>query len=88
MGLNHSIYSPDFVIITEGKKQDISVDRIFNFPKENLVAMNKRYNDYALYKHLKDKTVCFVTRLKGKDLTSDQTIDFTDPKSPRNLQFG
>lgn len=92
VGLNHSGYLPEFVTITEGKQHDVNVGRMLNFPKGSLVAIDKAYNDYAWYKQLTDKGVFFVTRLKsnakfrvvdkrpvlkGKGLTSDQTIEFT-----------
>jgi putative transposase len=95
VGLNHAGYLPEFVTITEGKKHDVTVGRMLNFPKGSIVAIDKAYNDYAWYKQLTDKEIFFVTRLKSnakyriikrrlvlkdKDLTSDQTIEFTGPR--------
>ena len=95
VGLNHAGYLPEFVTITEGKKHDVTVGRILNFPKGSIVAIDKAYNDYAWYKQLTDKEIFFVTRLKtnakyriierrpvlkDKGLTCDQTIEFTGPK--------
>jgi Transposase DDE domain/Domain of unknown function (DUF4372) len=92
VGLNHAGYLPEFVTITEGKDHDVTVGRILNFPKGSIVAIDKAYNDYAWYKQLTDKGIYFVTRLKsnanfrivcrrpvlkGKGVTSDQTIEFT-----------
>jgi putative transposase len=92
VGLNHAGYLPEFVTITEGKKHDVTVGRMLNFPKGSIVAIDKAYNDYAWYKQLTDKDIFFVTRLKSnakyriterrsvlkdKGLTSDQTIEFT-----------
>ncbi len=94
VGLNHAGYLPEFVTITEGKKHDVTVGRILNFPKGSIVAIDKAYNDYAWYKQLTDKDIFFVTRLKSnakyriikrrsvlknKGLTCDQTIEFTGP---------
>lgn len=94
VGLNHAGHLPEFVTITEGKKHDVTVDRMFNFPKGSVVAIDKAYNDYAWYKPLTDKEVSFVTRLKSnakyrvverrsvlksKGLTCDRTIAFTCP---------
>lgn len=91
VGLNHAGYLPEFVTITEGKKHDVTVGRMLNFPKGSIVAIDKAYNDYAWYKQLTDKGIFFVTRLKSnakfrvinrrsvhkeKGLTSDQTIEF------------
>lgn len=92
VGLNHAGYLPEFVTITDGKKQDISVGRTLQFPKGSIVAIDKGYNDYAWYKRLTDKEIFFVTRLKtnakhrvthrrsvlkNKGLICDQTIEFT-----------
>ncbi len=92
VGLNHAGYLPEFVTLTEGKKHDITVGRILNFPKGSIVAIDKAYNDYSWYKQLTDNGIFFVTRLKtnakyrvvkrcdvlrSKGLTSDQTIEFT-----------
>jgi putative transposase len=92
VGLNHAGYLPEFVTVTEGKKHDITVGRILQFPKGSIVAIDKAYNDYSWYKHLTDKGIYFVTRLKtnaryrvvsrrevlkNKGLTSDQIIEFT-----------
>ena len=95
VGLNHAGYLPEFVTIKEGKKHDITVGRMLNFPKGSIVAIDKAYNDYAWYKQLTDKDIFFVTRLKSnakyrivqrrtvlksKGLTCDQTIEFTGPQ--------
>tara|TARA_R110001592_G_scaffold357716_1_gene661376 strand:- start:223 stop:1374 length:1152 start_codon:yes stop_codon:yes gene_type:complete len=95
VGLNHAGYLPEFVTITEGKKHDVTVGRMLNFPKGSMVAIDKAYNDYAWYKQLTDKEIFFVTRLKNnakyriidrrsvlknKGLTCDQTIEFTGPQ--------
>jgi len=92
VGLNHAGYLPEFVTITEGKKHDVTVGRMLNFPRGSIVAIDKAYNDYAWYKQLTDKGIFFVTRLKSnakcriverrsvvknKGLTYDQTIEFT-----------
>ena len=92
VGLNHAGYLPEFVTLTEGKKHDVTIGRIMNFPKGSIVAVDKGYNDYAWYKQLTEKEIFFVTRLKtnaryrvvcrrdvlkNKGLTSDQTIEFT-----------
>ena len=98
VGLNHAGYLPEFVTVTEGKKQDVTVGRTLDFPKESIVVIDKGYNDYAWYKQLTDKGICFVTRLKsnakyrivcrrsvlkGKGLICDQTIEFTGIQTAR-----
>ena len=92
VGLNHAGYLPEFVTVTEGKKHDVTVGRMLNFPKGSIVAIDKGYNDYNWYKRLTDKDIFFVTRLKtnakyrivkrrtvlkNKGLSCDQTIEFT-----------
>ena len=92
VGLNHAGYLPEFVTLTEGRKHDVTVGRIVQFPKGSIVVMDKAYNDYSWYKQLTDNGIFFVTRLKAnakyrvtdrrevllnKGLTSDQTIEFT-----------
>lgn len=95
VGLNHAGYLPEFVTLTEGKKHDVTVGRMLNFPKGSIVAIDKAYNDYAWYNQLTDKDIFFVTRLKSnakyriierrpvlknKGLTCDQTIEFSGPQ--------
>ena len=53
------------VTITEGKKHDVTVGRMLNFPKGSMVAIDIAYNDYAWYKQLTDRDIFFVTRLKN-----------------------
>ena len=92
VGLSHQGYLPEFVTVTTGKDQDITVGRTLNFPKGSIVAVDKGYNDYAWYKQLTGKGIYFVTRLKinakykvvkahkvltSKGVISDQTIQFT-----------
>ncbi len=92
VGLNHAGYLPEFVTVTEGKTQDITVGRTLQFPKGSMVAVDRGYNDYSWYKQLTEKGIYFVTRLKtnaqyrvverravlkNKGVTSDQIIEFT-----------
>jgi len=91
VGLNHSGFLPELVMITKGKASDITVVRTLNFPKGSIVAIDKGYNDYSWYKQLTDKGIFFVTRLKSNakhrvidrrsvdkntGLICDQTIGF------------
>ena len=92
VGLNHSGYLPEFVSVTEGRCQDVTMGKLLRFPKDSIVAMDRGYNDYGWYKVLTDKRIFFVTRLKsnakyrvikrskvkkGNGLTCDQTIELT-----------
>ena len=64
VGLNHAGYLPEFVTVTEGKSQDITIGRTLNFPKGSIIAVDKGYNDYDWYNQLTKKGIFFVTRLK------------------------
>lgn len=92
VGLNHAGHLPEFVTITEGSKHEVNMGKALQFPKGSIVAIDKGYNDYEWYKSLTDKGIYFVTRLKSnavyrvvsrnmivkaKNITSDQTIEFT-----------
>jgi len=69
----------------------VTVGRTLNFPKGNIIAVDKGYNDYSWYKQSTDKDIFFVTRLKtnakyrvirravskASGLSSDQSIEFT-----------
>jgi hypothetical protein len=63
VGLNHDGFLPEFVSITEGKVHEVNIGKLLKFPKGNIVAMDKGYNDYSWYKQLTDKGIFFVTRL-------------------------
>ena len=92
VGLNHAGHLPEFVTITEGNKHEVNMGKAMAFPRGSIVAIDKGYNDYAWYNSLTNKEIYFVTRLKsnaayrvlsrhqvikGKGITSDQTIEFT-----------
>ena len=92
VGLNHRGHIPEFVTVTNGKVGDVTVGRSIDFPKGSIVAIDRGYNDYVWYKHLTDKEIFFVTRLKSnakirvikcrsvlksKGLICDETIEFT-----------
>ena len=64
VGLNHAGYLPELVTITDGKVHDVTVGRTLKFPPGSIVAIDKGYNDYALYNQLTDKEMLFVSRLK------------------------
>jgi putative transposase len=102
VGLNHEGYLPEFVTITEGKTHDVIIGRTLKFPKGSIVAIDRGYNDYAWYNQLTEKGIFFVTRLKsnaktrvvqrrpvlkGKGLTSDQTIEFTGVQTAKKCSI-
>lgn len=92
VGLNQQGSIPEFLQITEANIHDVNIARKLDLPAGSIVAMDKAYNDYGLYKSMTDKGIFFVTRLKtnakyrvterknvlfSKELTSDQTIEFS-----------
>lgn len=98
VGLNHDGYLPEFVTITEGKTQDVTIGRTLQFSKGSIVAIDRGYNDYSWYNQLTKKGIFFVTRIKSnakyhvierrqvlkkKGLTSDQTIEFTGAQTKK-----
>ena len=99
VGLDHSGYLPSFAAVTLGKVSDIEMGRMLNFTKGSIVVFDKGYTDYRWFKHLNDKGIFFVTRVRknaiwrvdarrevdrSTGLTSDQTITLTGIK-PRKL---
>ncbi len=92
VGLDHQGYLPTFLTISDGQTTDIEAGRVMDFPKHSIVVCDRAYNDYTWYKHLTDKGIYFVTRLKKnakyrvikrldvankKNICSDQVIEFT-----------
>lgn len=89
VGLDHDGLLPSFVSITEGKKHDVTVGRVLEFPADSIVVMDRAYTDYSWFNALNDKGIFFVIRqkrnatyriverrdvIKSKGLTCDQTI--------------
>lgn len=64
VGLNHQGYLPEFVTVTSGKKPDMKAAEHLQFPKGSIIAMDRGYTSFDLYKQLNDKGNFFVTRLK------------------------
>jgi putative transposase len=102
VGLNHEGYLPEFITVTEGKIHDVTIGRTLKFTKGSIVVIDRGYNDYAWYNQLTEKGIFFVTRLKsnaktrvvqrrpvlkGKGLTSDQTIEFTGVQTAKKCSI-
>jgi hypothetical protein len=62
--LDHAGYIPAFVVITEGKRSDITVARELQLPRDSVVAMDRGYIDYRFLFRLTQDGVYFVTRQK------------------------
>ena len=99
--LDHDGHIPAFVTITEAKCHDRKAATKLNLPKSSIVVFDKAYNSYGWFRTLTDKSIFFVTRLKGNarykisqrrgvrrktGLTSDQTITVKYQKEPLVLR--
>lgn len=93
--LDHDGYFPTFARISEGNVHEVTLARDFPLPKGSIVAMDRGYNDYALFHEWTEQGVFFVTRQKanaafevveerpvpqGRNVRADQLIRFTGPK--------
>jgi hypothetical protein len=94
--LDHDDYMPSYVLITEGKKSDVSVAQSLDLNAGSIVVMDRGYNDYKLFGKWTGWNVFFVTRLKEKaayevvesamgplprNILADQLIRFTGPQA-------
>lgn len=89
VGLDHDGYLPRFVQMTDGQGYDGAWAKTLDLPAGSVVAMDRGYVDYKLFKQLSRNKIRFVTRYR-KDikfkvlerrsvdsacgLTSDQTV--------------
>ena len=62
--LNHDDYLPAYVLLTEAKRSDVKLADSFALNPGSIVAMDRGYNDYALFGRWTAAEVYFVTRLK------------------------
>ena len=94
--LDHDDDLPSYVLITEAKQSDVRVAQSLDLNAGSIVAMDRGYNDYALFGKWTGQGVFFVTRLKEKaiyevtesiigplprNIVSDETIRLTGPKA-------
>jgi hypothetical protein len=64
--LDHDGYLPQYAVISDGKKADISATKRMSFAPETIVVFDRGYADYDWWLELTQKQVWFVTRLKEK----------------------
>lgn len=62
--LDHSDYMPSYAVITEGKQADVRIAQSLLLKPGSIVAMDRAYNDFALFGRWTRSGVFFVTRLK------------------------
>jgi hypothetical protein len=97
--LDHDDYLPCYVLITEARHSDVKMADSFPLNPGSIVAMDRGYNDYALFGKWTDQKIYFVTRLKdnaayevleegpvpaNRDIRADQLIRFTGEKAQRD----
>jgi hypothetical protein len=90
--LDHDGYLSSFACISDGKSHDVTVVRRVPLAPGSIVAMDRAYNDYALFGHWTAKKIHFVTRMKkngdyrllgdlripqNRNILSDQLIELT-----------
>ena len=62
--LDHEGYLPVFAHITDGKTHEVTMAQRLSLPPGAIVAMDRGYNDYALFASWCETDVGFVTRMK------------------------
>ena len=97
--LDHDDYLPSYVLITEAKKSDVRIAQSLDLNAGSMGAMDRGYNDYALFRKWTDGEVFFVTRLKDnaayevvesamgplpRNILADELIRFTGVKAVKN----
>src|SRR5271166_4413286 len=90
--LDHDDYMPEYVLLTEARRSDVSVAQNLAFNPETIVVVDRGYTDYALFGRWAQEGVYFVTRLKenaayevvveceipqNRNIVSDQIIRLT-----------
>ena len=81
--LDHDDYLPAYVLLTEAKRSDVKLADAFTLNPGSIVAMDRGYNDYALFGRWTAAGIFFVTRLKD-----DATIEVVEErKPPQNSQI-
>jgi hypothetical protein len=97
--LDHDDYLPTYVLITEARCSDVKMADAFPLNPGSIVAMDRGYNDYALFGKWTARKIYFVTRLKdnaayevlaegplpeNRHIRADQLIQFTGDKAQRD----
>ncbi len=63
--LDHDGYLPAFAAITDGKTHEINIARQIELPRGSIVAIDRGYYDFELFRDWTARGVWFVTRLKA-----------------------
>ena len=81
--LDHDDYLPSYVLVTEARKSDVGVAQSLDLNAGSIVAMDRGYNDYALFSKWTGQEVFFVTRLKEN--AAFEVVESTMRPLPRNI---
>jgi hypothetical protein len=97
--LDHDDYLPSYVLITEARCSDVQMAGAFVLNPGSIIALDRGYNDYALFGKWTVEEVYFVTRLKenaayeveqdcavpeNRGIVLDQIIRFTGAQAQRD----
>jgi hypothetical protein len=78
--LDHDGYLPSVLVITEGKRHDLTVARPQHFPADTVLVFDMGYIDYAWLAQLQRRGVTFVTRCRAN---TDYHVTATRPVPTR-----
>lgn len=81
--LDHDDYLPSYVVITEAKTSDVRVAQTLDLNAGSIVAIDRGYNDYAMFGKWTDHDVFFVTRLK--ESAAYEVVESAVGPLPRNI---
>lgn len=81
--LDHDLYMPVFMCISNANKSDVKVAKAININPGSIVVMDKAYNDYKLFSDWTNNGVFFVTRLKEN--TVYEVINEQTPNKDENI---
>jgi hypothetical protein len=66
--LDHDDYMPSWVLISEARRADVTMARSVKLNPGSIVAMDRAYNDFALFGRWCSEGIFFVTRMKQRTL--------------------
>lgn len=100
--LDHEGYLPVFASVTEGAAREFSVAREISFPKGSILAVDRGYIDYALFRKWTDEGAYFVTRERAdasfrikedkaipdnRNILKDQIVELVDRDSIKRYPY-
>jgi len=81
--LDHDDYLPSYVLVTEAKTSDVRVAQALDLNPGSIVALDRGYNDYAMFAKWTERDVFFVTRLK--ESAAYAVVESAMGPLPRNI---